>query len=86
MSYQQEAFCELFQRYVSLPFPGEVRIKLEFSKEGLLLNCWILSTIGDADKQHILRQIQQIPFQSFFNTYKTSKNIVFHIRLQGDSA
>lgn len=85
-SYQQDAFCALFQQYVSLPFPGEVRLKLEFSSEGALLHCSILSTISHADKQHILNQIQKIPFQSFFSAYKTSKNIVFHIRLQGNSA
>ncbi|CRH48204.1 histone H1-I [Chlamydia trachomatis] len=71
---------------MSLPFPGEVRLKLEFSSEGALLHCSILSTISHADKQHILNQIQKIPFQSFFSAYKTSKNIVFHIRLQGNSA
>jgi hypothetical protein len=85
-SCQQEAFCALFQQYVCLPFPGEVRIKLEFSKEGRLLICSILSAISPTDKQHIIKQIQQIPFQTFFNTYKPSKNIVFHIRLQGNSA
>ena len=81
-AYQQEAFCALFQQYVCLPFPGEIRLKLEFSKEGALVQC----SISPTDKQRLLSQIQKIPFQSFFNTYKPSKNITFHIRLQGSSA
>ncbi|WP_080121586.1 inclusion-associated protein [Chlamydia suis] len=85
-AYQQEAFCALFQQYVCLPFPGEIRLKLEFSKEGALVQCSILSSISPTDKQRLLSQIQKIPFQSFFNTYKPSKNITFHIRLQGSSA
>ncbi|WP_080141945.1 inclusion-associated protein [Chlamydia suis] len=85
-AYQQEAFCALFQQYVCLPFPGEIRLKLEFSKEGALVHCSILSSISPTDKQHLLSQIQKIPFQSFFNTYKPSKNIIFHIRLQGSPA
>lgn len=85
-AYQQEAFCALFQQYVCLPFPGEIRLKLEFSKEGALVQCSILSSMSPTDKQRLLSQIQKIPFQSFFNTYKPSKNITFHIRLQGSSA
>lgn len=85
-AYQQEAFCALFQQYVCLPFPGEIRLKLEFSKDGALVQCSILSSMSPTDKQRLLSQIQKIPFQSFFNTYKPSKNITFHIRLQGSSA
>lgn len=85
VAQQEIAFCQLLQKYITLPCQGAVRIKITF-EQGMLRECLLLSPMSELDKQNILSQLHKIPFQHFFNQYNASKNMVFHIKLRSDES
>lgn len=78
---QENELCEVFRKYLTLPSPGEVRIKITLSPSGSIEECIFLSSISPADKHILMQRIHSLPFQKFFSKYKLSKNISFHIKL-----
>ncbi|AFS21611.1 inclusion-associated protein [Chlamydia psittaci] len=78
---QDEELCQLLREHMTLPFSGEVRLKLVLTPQGRIQDCVLLSEISESEKELILMRIHAIPFKKFLDKYKISKNIVFHIKL-----